>query len=203
MSEAALYMIRHGHTTWNGPPTRMQGNRGESHLSPRGRDEALALGPRMPAFERIISSPLARCLETTDCLFARAPDATDPRLAEIDVGRFSGRLGDEVASSDPEGWRVWRELPPGERIGGDGETIDEFQARVVAAVKDALDSVAAGERVLLVAHGGCIRVTDAWTKDVPVAPFSVGSVANLGLFRIARAADGTMSMVGVTPEEAA
>ena len=201
MSVASLYLIRHGHTVWNGPPVRMQGNRGASHLSERGRREARALGPRLPNFDRIVSSPLARCLETVDCLFARAPDATDPRLAEIDVGGFSGRFADEIERSDPEGWRIWRELPPDGRIGDDGETVAEFQRRVVAGVVAALDGVMTGERVLIATHGGCIRATDAHVRGIPVAPFSTGSVANLGLFRLSRDAEGTLALSAAAADE--
>ena len=200
MSEASLYLIRHGHTTWNGPPVRMQGNRGESHLSERGQAEALTLGPRLPRFDRIVSSPLARCLETVDCIFARTPDATDPRLAEIDVGGFSGRFAEEIERSDPDGCRIWRELPPDGRIGGDGETVTEFQRRVVDGVLAMLDGVMPGERVLIATHGGCIRAMEAHVRGVRVAPFSTGGIANLGLFRVSRDADGVFAMTSATSE---
>ncbi len=180
----------------------MQGNRGDSHLSARGREEAHALRSRIGPFERIVSSPLARCLETVDCLFARAPDATEPRLGEIDVGGFTGRYAEEIARTDPEGWRIWRELPPDGRIGGDGETIVELQTRVVAAVGAVLDGVGAGERVLIATHGGCLRVLDAHVRGCAVAPFSTRSIANLSLFRLTRRADGAMTMDAIGPEEA-
>ena len=202
MTETSLYLIRHGHTMWNGPPVRMQGNRGDSHLSARGHEEARALGHRMQHVDRIVSSTLARCLETVDCLFARAPDATEPRLAEIDVGGFTGRYAEEIARTDPEGWRIWRELPPDGRIGGDGETIVELQTRVVAGVTAVLDGVDAGERVLIATHGGCLRVLDAHVRGSAVAPFSTRSIANLTLFRLTRRADGAMIMDAVVPEEA-
>ena len=61
MTEKRLYLIRHGHTVWNGPPLRFQGQM-DSSLSDDGRSEAIALGKRMPYQpDRIVSSPALRC----------------------------------------------------------------------------------------------------------------------------------------------
>lgn len=198
MSEKRLYLIRHGHTTWNGPPARMQGNKGDSQLSERGRAEATALGPAMPAFDRIVSSPLTRCLQTVDCLFGRAPDATDPRLAEIDVGSFTGRYASEIRETEPEAWRVWRAMADDGRIGGDGETIAELQQRFLAGVRDVLAGIVDGERVLVATHGGCLRTLIFHAEGRPLSDFHATKVENLTLFEATQSAQGNLSVRLVT-----
>ena len=95
MSEKRLYLIRHGHTTWNGPPLRFQGQM-DSSLSENGRAEAIALGERMPYQpHRVISSPSLRCRQTVDCLFNRKPDQTERRCIELGLGWFEGHLASE------------------------------------------------------------------------------------------------------------
>src|SRR5262249_62030007 len=68
----------------------------------------------------------------------------DPALREIDLGSWSGLTRSEIA----------------ERFPGadyhDGEAREEFDQRVLAAVTR-IAAAHDGRRVLIVAHGGCIR----------------------------------------------
>ena len=65
-------------------------------------------------------------------------------LREIDVGSWSGLTRDEIAARFPG------PEPP------DGEPVESFRRRVVDAVT-AIARRHAGESVLVVTHGGCIR----------------------------------------------
>jgi broad specificity phosphatase PhoE len=108
MSPATLYLLRHGETEWN-RFGRFQG-RLDSPLTARGRAQAQRMGEALreliapPRQEwSLISSPLGRA-RTTAVIVGRvlgiAADriASDPRLAEIDVGEWTGRAFDEVDS---------------------------------------------------------------------------------------------------------
>lgn len=116
---------------------------------------AIADGGR---WDRLISSPSIRC-----AAFAREyarrrliPLALDTRLMEIHFGAWEGRTAAELMQTDADALtRFWNDplhnTPPG------GEPLAEFQARVLDAWNDLVVGHA-GRRVLVVTHGGVIRV---------------------------------------------
>jgi len=109
-------------------------------------------------WDLIVSSPLLRC-----AAFARefahaqgVPLALEEGLAEMDFGEWEGRsaarLMEECPAALADFWRdPLNHPPPG------GEPLTRFQARVVAAWETLCRSHA-GKRVLLVTHGGVIRM---------------------------------------------
>jgi broad specificity phosphatase PhoE len=144
-------LVRHGPTAWN-ESGRIQG-RADIDLSPRGR--AMVASWRLPAAwaeARVLSSPLCRARETAAILTGRTP-AIDPRLVEMDWGRFQGRrLADlRVAASHAMAANEGRGLdfrPPG------GESPREVCARLRALLAEL---AAAPRPVLAVCHKGVIR----------------------------------------------
>lgn len=176
-----LFLIRHGHTVWNGPPHRIQGQF-ESDLSDQGRKAAQDLGAEMRRPDRIVSSPAERCLQTVDCLFGATPDATDPGLLEIDLGWFCGLLATEVAERDPAAWYGWRHTPARMRP-GDGETLAELQDRFVAAVRTVHNSMRDDECVLIATHGGCLRTLICYDRDAPLDIYPDITMDNLTLLK--------------------
>ena len=183
MSEKRLYLIRHGHTTWNGPPLRFQGQM-DSSLSDNGRAEAIALGERMPYQpDRVISSPSLRCRQTVDCLFNRKPDETERRCIEIGLGWFEGHLASEIEEKDREALRTWQERPWDGAPWG-GESLLELQHRVVAGITDIIAGIAPGERVFLVVHGGVLRTLICFLNDMPLTEYTNIPMANLTLLEL-------------------
>lgn len=185
-----LWLLRHAHTEWNGPPRRLQG-RTDIGLSEQGHRAAAALGRHIARPDRIVASPARRCRETIEALFGQAvpPVATDTRLWEIDLGQFSGLTEAEAARDYPEEWRHWRADAANARPGG-GETLAEMQARVVAAIDD-LDHAIDGEPlVLVVTHGGPIRVLDCQLSARPLGDFHAMAIANLARCHVVRAGTG-------------
>lgn len=197
-----LYLIRHGHTVWNGPPLRFQGQM-DSSLSENGRNEAIALGKRMPYIpDRIVSSPALRCRQTVDCLFGRAPDAIEPRCIEIGLGWFEGLLASEVAERDAEAVRTWQEAP-WEGAPWGGESLKDLQDRVVDGVSDLLISIKQNERVFLAVHGGVLRTLICYIKDQPLSNYSGIPMANLTLLQLAASelSRGGNNIRNVAPED--
>lgn len=183
MTNKRLYLIRHGHTVWNGPPLRFQGQM-DSSLSDSGRADAVALGKRMPYQpDRIISSPALRCRQTVDCLFNRKPDAIEPRCIEIGLGWFEGLLATEVAERDPEAVRTWQETPWDGAPWG-GESLADLQDRVVAGVTDIVAAIEPGEKVFLAVHGGVLRTLVCFVNDTLLSEYGNIPMANLNMFEL-------------------
>ncbi|MGH9278828.1 MAG: histidine phosphatase family protein, partial [Acidimicrobiales bacterium] len=87
-----LWLIRHGQTTANAAGL-IQG-RTDPALSDLGRRQAAALGARLPAPARVISSPLSRARRTAE-LAGRTVEVDD-RWIELDYGRFEGEAVRDV-----------------------------------------------------------------------------------------------------------
>lgn len=110
-------------------------------------------------FALVLSSPLARALET--CRIAGFGDRVelDDDLLEWDYGADEGLTSDEIRLVRP-GWTVWRD---GVR---DGETVAEVGARTDRVIARARR--APGD-LLLFAHGHVLRVLTArWLGLPPV-----------------------------------
>ncbi|HEX7814297.1 histidine phosphatase family protein [Dyella sp.] len=109
-------------------------------------------------WDAVVSSSLRRCADFAAelCAARQLPLRLDARLAEYHFGRWQGIAIEELAEqhSDALG-RFWRDpvrYPP-----PDAEPFDAFRQRLC----EALDTVAygsAGRRVLVVTHGGAIRL---------------------------------------------
>lgn len=106
----------------------------------------------------VVSSSLQRCAAFAQEL-ARArglPLRLDTRLAEYHFGRWQGVPIEDIAKEQGDAlanfWADPVAYPP-----PDGETFDAFRGRLGAALDD-VASEAAGQRVLVVTHGGAIRL---------------------------------------------
>ncbi|SLN44362.1 Putative phosphoserine phosphatase 2 [Aquimixticola soesokkakensis] len=95
-----LYILRHGQTRWN-VEGRMQGRK-DSALTDLGRAQAAAqrdlLAPILAQHADIacFSSPLGRAATTAQIALAGRKVRLDPRIAEVSVGPWEGRLRAEV-----------------------------------------------------------------------------------------------------------
>lgn len=125
-----VYIARHGETTWNAVG-RYQG-RLETPLSPLGQAQAQALAGALAdkGIARIISSPLSRCMQTAVPLSLEIGVQIEPEplLLEIAHGTWEGRYRDEIAQSDPQTYRTWREHPERVRFEG-GESLNDVLQR--------------------------------------------------------------------------
>src|SRR5688572_11291706 len=87
-----------------------------------------------------------------------------PELREVDVGSWSGLTRTEVEERFPEAYVRWT---AGAEGWDDGETYEELATRVVGAVHEIAEDLP-GDRVLVVAHGGSIRVIHAAALGIDV-----------------------------------
>ncbi|HVP38078.1 MAG TPA: histidine phosphatase family protein [Candidatus Saccharimonadales bacterium] len=147
-----LLLARHGQTDWN-LAHRLQG-RSEVPLNAAGRGEAEALAGRLAGepLDRALVSPLGRARETAAAVEAARPGLrfeVEPRLAEVDMGAFEGRLEAELLAAD-ESFRAWRADPVRHGCPGGEGALDV--ARRVAPLLDELAAAPPGSRVLLLGH---------------------------------------------------
>lgn len=108
-----IFLVRHGETEGN----VKQFFRGKLDLplDARGREEALAVADRLvgAGVTRILSSPLARALDTARPLAARLGLTVepDPAFDDVDVGQWQGMAVAEVEHRHPNLFQIWRNNP--------------------------------------------------------------------------------------------
>jgi probable phosphoglycerate mutase len=158
-SRPRAWLIRHGETEW----ARLGRHTGRTDvpLTELGRSQAVAAGRKLDGatFAEVLTSPLARALDTARIAGFEAEVEVVDDLREWDYGDDEGRTTPEIRKDRP-GWTIWADGPRG------GETIDEVAARadrVVTRVR------AASGDVLLFAHGHVLRILAARWLDLPPA----------------------------------
>jgi broad specificity phosphatase PhoE len=170
-----IWLARHGETEWS-RDLRHTG-RTDIELTEKGREQARALARDLEGrdFERVISSPLSRALET--CRLALPSRSIEPSdaLLEWDYGEYEGLTTPQIRERRP-GWVLWRDGCPG------GESPAEVGARVDPLVAELLR--ARGD-VALFAHGHVLRVLAArWLGlrpgDGALFALSTGTLSALG-----------------------
>src|SRR5690242_2691048 len=137
-----LLLVRHGETDWNADG-RLQGQT-DRPLSDFGRSQARRLADELAEekLEAIYASDLARARETAEIVGERVglPVSLDPDLREKDWGTWEGLTAVER-----------------DRVAFDGESTEAHQERMLRALRRISDSHAAGDRILVVTHGGSMR----------------------------------------------
>ncbi|HET6554622.1 MAG TPA: histidine phosphatase family protein [Dyella sp.] len=110
------------------------------------------------SWDSIVTSPLRRCAEFAGDLATarRVPLRVDPRLAEYHFGDWQGVPIETLAEQQGDALgRFWADPvahpPPG------GEPFAAFRERLCAAIND-VAVAASTQRVLVVTHGGTIRL---------------------------------------------
>ncbi|MEX2112708.1 MAG: histidine phosphatase family protein [Pirellulales bacterium] len=177
-----LFCIRHGETVYN-LEGRIQGQ-ADSHLSPLGRRQCEAVADALAgqAIDVIVSSPLARAVESARILAdkLRLEVVTDPRLMEINAGIFQGHTWPEINDRFSEVAAQWRAADPDFHIPG-GESRRDVMLRAGAAFDAILQR---NERVVAVmAHGGSLSAGLKALLGIPAEhnpfAFSNGSISTL------------------------
>ena len=173
-----LVLLRHGESAWNAEG-RIQGQRCEG-LSALGREQAqvaaVALAAAHPEAS-LVSSDLARCLETCEPLAERlrAEPIIDQRLRERSFGAWEGRLRAEVARDDAEHWARW--------LGGEdvvrevgGESAGELADRIEPVWRELLERTPDQGVTIAVTHGG--PVWHGVHRLLGLRPGTLGGVSN-------------------------
>ena len=169
MSSSGRYLVllRHGETEWtiSGRHT----GRSDIDLTEAGREEARAAGRRLEGmkFDRVVTSPMHRAVET--CRLAGFGDGatTDDALMEWDYGEYEGITTAEIQETVPD-WSLFVQGCPG------GESAADVGARVDPLVDAAREGKG---NWLFAAHGHVLRVVGARWVGLPPED---GVMLNLG-----------------------
>ncbi|MBO0495644.1 alpha-ribazole phosphatase family protein [Pseudomonas sp. Marseille-Q1929] len=187
-----LDLLRHGETELGG------GLRGslDDALTAKGwaqmRAAVVAQGP----WDRVVSSPLQRCARFAEELGAQleVTVSLEKDLQELHFGAWEGQSAAALMKTDAEALGLfWADpysfTPP------QGEPVSDFSDRVLGAVAR-LHQAYAGERVLLVSHGGVMRLLLARARGLPREQLLNVEVGHGALFSLHVAADGVLKEGG-------
>ena len=152
-----IFLIRHGQTPWT-TKKRYQGTT-DIPLNQTGtrQGRAIAQALRRESLSRLYTSTLSRAWKTADLIGQTLglKSVADPRLNEIDFGKWEGVSYVSLARSTRQQFQRWREgsmrRPPG------GESIASLQRRVGQFLGELLVREK-GKTVAIVAHGGPIKM---------------------------------------------
>jgi probable phosphoglycerate mutase len=146
-----VVLVRHGETQWSASGRHT--GRTDVPLTETGRRQARDLAACLGewAFERALTSPLSRAVETAR--LAGFGDGLEfrPDLVEWDYGRYEGLTTPQIRQVRP-GWDLWKDGCP------DGETAEDVGRRADRVIEEvrAVDGDTA-----LFAHGHVLRVLAA------------------------------------------
>ncbi|MGH8939494.1 MAG: MSMEG_4193 family putative phosphomutase [Actinomycetes bacterium] len=155
-----VLLVRHGRTPANGAGVLAGWTEGVP-LDDTGRNQVNGLAARLATVRltAVVSSPLQRCLETTDCVLSGRDDVprhVDDRVGEVRYGDWSGQELKKLAK-DPL-WKVVQSHPSAMTFPGDGgEAMRDMQSRAVDAVRDWNARLGADAVYAVVSHGDVIK----------------------------------------------
>ena len=189
-----LDLLRHGETELGG------GLRGslDDALTDLGWQQmrtAVAELALEPPWDRIVSSPLQRCARFAEELASKLslPLQLEAGIQELHFGDWEGIGTAQLMDTDAEGLgRFWEDpysfTPP------NGEPVLAFASRVLGVI-ERLQQTCDGERILLVSHGGVMRLLLAQARGLPREQLLQVVVSHGGLFGLAVEADGQLTEV--------
>lgn len=182
-----LDLLRHGETECGG------GFRGslDDALTPCGWAQMRAATAQAGPWDLLVSSPLARCAafaaELAEC--RELPLVLEADLRELHFGAWEGRRAAELMAEDDGAalGRFWADpyafTPP------EGEPLAAFEARVLGAI-EGLRRRYAGQRLLLVTHGGVMRLLLARARGLARGQLLQVEVDHGALHRLRLAGSG-------------
>lgn len=179
--ETELIIIRHGETDWN-KGLRFQGQQDIS-LNQSGREQASSVRDVLVdrKIDSIYSSDLKRARETAEII--AEPHHLEVKqlkgLREMNFGSWEGLSYQEIEARDPDILKKWFKDPTSTHP-PDGERVIEFQARIAETFKSILRECQ-GKRVVIVSHGGSIRIYLTYLLKMPVKLYWRFEVKNCGL----------------------
>ena len=166
-----FWFVRHGETDWN-RARRLQGWQ-DIPLNDTGTAQAARLAERLrddaaqAPFAALYSSDLQRAHATAQAVgeAIALPVRIEPGIRERNFGVLEGLQYDTLDQTAPEAAAAWRSRDPARPL-QDGETLGEFNTRVLGTIEE-LARRHAGQRVLVVTHGGALDLI--WRRASGIA----------------------------------
>lgn len=158
-----LDLLRHGETELGG------GLRGslDDALTEKGWAQLRAAVIGQGPWDRLVSSPLQRCARFAEELGGQLglPVQLEKDLQELHFGAWEGQSTAALMETSAKALGLfWTDpysfTPP------EGEPVADFSARVLAAI-ERLHAAYSSERVLLITHGGVMKLLLAQARGLP------------------------------------
>ena len=165
-----VYFVRHGEATGNANLT-FQGVT-DNPLTPKGREQGKLLQKRFApvAYDRILASPLSRAKETAQILNEGHPCVVEiePLLMEIDGGVLEGEPFATIPQNYPEELDRYQNhhldfVGKGATDGGVRGAWKRVETLLARLARES-----PGQTVVLVAHGGVLRIFNCLVRQLPM-----------------------------------
>ncbi len=155
----------------------------DSPLGVRGRTQSERLHEALElfAFERCLSSPMRRCLETREIAVPELPFEIEPALREVDFGEWEGHTLEWVEERAPELVAARRRDPVAFRPPG-GESIEDASARL----RPLAQRLRSQHALLVIGHRISLGILERLLRDLPLDSKDVAGLQPAE-FRIVRA----------------
>lgn len=143
--------------------------RTDSLLSVAGREQMSSALTGLSGWGRVVTSPLKRCHGYARSLAEQRslPLSIRPDWRELDFGAWDGRHPGEISEREAEAFdRYYRE--PGSVTPAGGEPLTTAGARVTRAWRQLLADFR-GEHLLVISHGGVVRLLLAALQGAPLS----------------------------------
>jgi broad specificity phosphatase PhoE len=181
-----LIVVRHGESTFN-RERRWQGQSQDALLSELGWAQAACVAEALTGVSAraLFSSDLTRSMQTAVPLASATglPIMPDARLREIDAGRWTNRLTDEVLLAEADRVAAWNQSPATTSL-PDGEGLAEAQQRILAFICAQVPAFA-GRTVIVATHGAILQTLMAAASDIPLERLWLDTpVPNGGIVRM-------------------
>lgn len=184
---AELTFVRHGESNFN-RDRRWQGQSQDALLSELGWRQAdcAAEALKHSGAIALFSSDLTRAMQTAVSIASATglPIHPDRRLREIDAGRWTNRLSDEVSLEEPDRVNAWNHAPATTSL-PDGEGLAEAQQRILAFVGERIPAYD-GYSVIVAIHGAILQTLMAAADGIPLeqlwlkTPAANGAIIRVG-----------------------
>jgi probable phosphoglycerate mutase len=185
-TKQTLWFVRHGESTWNASGF-VQGQANGPVLTRKGLAEAAHIAGRLAGatITALYTSDLKRARQTAEIVgrAVRMVPQSDAALRERNFGQAQGRPHSELPSA-ASGIDIDRVVDADARP-ADGESLTDLYERVAAFI-DRLGTSAPEGHVLVVTHGGVIRVARAYCNGIPLAGMAWGPVPNASVWSLSR-----------------
>lgn len=136
-------------------------------------------------WDYIVSSPLARC-----CIFAQElaqqhsiPLEVNDQLREMSFGEWEGQEIEHIWEKNKEIMLAWSQ-DPSSYTPPNGEPLVDVAQRIHNVFKRIAEKYR-GKRILIVSHGGCIRVFISLILNMPLSYLSRLDVPYAGMSKLA------------------
>lgn len=158
-----IFLVRHGQTAANASGLFYGST--DVPLTPLGIEQSTCVAGLLAeiSFSQVLSSQLTRAQQTAELIVPIT--GFDPRLNEMDFGRWEMRHFSDIAEEEPEAWQRWIDdwqnaTPTG------GEPFTHFAERVKAVAEELALRREPGD-MLIVAHQGVLSLLLAHWLRMP------------------------------------